>query len=49
MSIPSPPKSWADIYIYVGWLHPVQEWLHSIFSWWPITTSSTSRPMRCAS
>ncbi len=37
MSIPSPPKSWADIYIYVGWLHPVQEWLHSIFSWWPIT------------
>ncbi len=37
MSIPSPPLAWADIYIYIGWLHPVQEWLHSFLHWWPIT------------
>jgi prolipoprotein diacylglyceryl transferase len=37
LSIPSPPKAWADIYIYIGWLHPVQVWLHGIFAWWPIT------------
>ena len=36
-SIPSPPKAWADIYIYIGWLHPVQDWLHSFLHWWPIT------------
>jgi prolipoprotein diacylglyceryl transferase len=37
MSIPSPPKAWADIYIPIGWLHPVQVWLHSFIAWWPIT------------
>lgn len=37
MSIPSPPKAWADIYIPIGWLHPVQVWLHSFIHWWPVT------------
>ncbi|HEX4059131.1 MAG TPA: prolipoprotein diacylglyceryl transferase [Galbitalea sp.] len=38
-SIPSPPKAWADIYIPIGWLHPVQEWLHSFIHWWPLTNT----------
>jgi prolipoprotein diacylglyceryl transferase len=38
-SIPSPPKAWADIYIPIGWLHGVQEWLHSFLAWWPITNT----------
>jgi prolipoprotein diacylglyceryl transferase len=38
-SLPSPPPAWANIDIPIGWLHPVQEWLHSFLHWWPISNT----------